>query len=1222
MSQISKEFSALLEKRIVILDGAMGTMLQRRQFTEEQFRGKRFAQHGCDLKGNNDVLVLTQPQAVYDVHWSYLQAGADIIETNTFNGTRVSQSDYGLEEHVYEMNVAAAKIARSAVDTLFKQTGRKAYVAGSLGPTNKTLSISPVVTDPAYRAIDFDTLAAAYYEQAKGLLDGGVDILLPETTFDTLNLKACLYAIKKVQEDTGRSAPIIASVTVSDRSGRTLSGQTLEAFYTSVRHADLLAVGMNCALGGEEMRPLLADLARHADCAVSAFPNAGLPNPLAPTGYDETPESFSRTLREMAEEGLLNIAGGCCGTTPDHIRELSRAIEGIPPRKRAHQATTLSLSGLENLKFAEINETSSTRPFYMIGERTNVTGSPKFAKAVKAGDWSEALKTALQQVQNGANMLDINFDEALLDGVQSMRHFLNLLASEPEIARIPFVIDSSNWDILVSGLKCTQGKPLVNSLSLKDGEAIFLQRAREIRKLGAAVIVMAFDENGQAASAPEKVRICERAYRLLVEQAGFEPSDIVFDPNVLAIATGIHDHDNYGKEFINCLAEIKQLCPGARTSGGISNLSFSFRGQNKVREALHTVFLYHAIRNGLDMGIVNAGMIQNYDQLEPQLRALCENVVLNRSEDATEKLLIYAKQLTNTASTSSIDSTAIEAWRKKPVADRLAHALIQGDDRYVAEDTLEALKQSPSAIAVIEGPLMDGMKIVGDLFGSGKMFLPQVVKSARVMKRAVAVLEPYMPKNALENSQQSRGTFLLATVKGDVHDIGKNIVGVILGCNGYRVVDLGVMVPADKILSAAKEHKADFIGLSGLITPSLEEMAFVAQQMEVEKIKTPLLIGGATTSGLHTAVKIAPRTSGPVIHIPDASLVTQCLSQLQGATHPTYVEHLKGLQEQMRQNFALKRQAAQFLSLEEARQRRFKIADSYSPPRPRHFGSENLQPPSEEWTALIDWSPLFWSWELKGKFPAILENSKYGQEARRLYADAQRTLQEGLHEGWLKPSVRMGIFAAHSEDECVVINESFRIPFSRQQLKKEDGDRSPYYCLADFVAPAGRPDSIGAFVVTSGHGCQERALELERSGDDYKSIMVKCIADRTAEALAEWVHRYYRQQMDAHENLTLEELLDEKYQGIRPAPGYASCPDHKLKEDIWTLLGGPGKVPARLTETLSMDPAGTVAGFLFFHPEATYFQVRNLAADQLESLCKYRGLKDTNEMLRWLALSP
>lgn len=1207
-SQVLAELEQLLEERILILDGAMGTMLQRLKFDEASFRGRKFANHPIDLKGNSDVLVFTQAQALYDIHMAYLEAGAEIIETNSFNANAISQKEYGLESLAGEMNLEAARIAKRAANDYSRKTGRRVFVAGALGPTNKTLSLSPDVGDPAFRAVDFDTVAKAYYDQAKALMEGGADLLLPETVFDTLNLKACLYAIQNLEEELKTKLPVILSVTVSDRSGRTLSGQTMEAFYISVKHAEPLAIGMNCALGGRDMLPWIQEMARYLGTYLSCYPNAGLPNPLSASGYDETPESFAETLNEMAEQGLLNIAGGCCGTTPDHIRELVSKIKAHKPRSRPVQDATLQLSGLEALKFVSGKE----RPFYLIGERTNVTGSPKFAETVKKQDWREGLQVARQQVLAGANLIDINFDQALLDGVATMRQFLRLIASEPDIARVPLVVDSSDWKVLREGLRNAQGKCLLNSISLKDGEEIFLERAIEARKLGAAVIVMAFDEQGQAATLEDKVRICKRAYDILLLKAGFAPEDIVFDPNILAIATGIAEHAEFGMSFIGALSAIKEKCPKTRISGGVSNLSFSFRGQNQVREALHTVFLYHAIQAGLDMAIVNAGMIQIYENLEPKLRQLCEDVLFNRRASACDELVEFAQNLKATSGTAKRNSLA---WRQAPVGERMSHALVHGLDEFIEADTMEAMKDVGTPLLVIEGPLMAGMQVVGDLFGQGKMFLPQVVKSARVMKKAVAVLEPYMLNRS--ETVNYRATFVLATVKGDVHDIGKNIVGVVLACNGYRVEDMGVMVSADKILNRAKELNAEFIGLSGLITPSLEEMAFVAQQMEHRGLKIPLLVGGATTSQLHTAVRICGNYSGPTIHVQDASRVVQVLNQLLGEDKTSYVASAKKLQAEMRDGYALSQSQIEYLPMAEARRRRF-VARKEDIAKPSEVGVFDLHPTAQEITALIDWSPFFWTWELKGKYPAILKHERYGEQASKLFAEAEALLAAGFKDGWIQPRVRLGILPAYSQDETVFVMGpagKLAVPFLRRQI----ASTNIQHCLADWITEEGvGSDHLGVFAVTSGYGCVTKAREMEALNDDYTAIMVKAIGDRVAEALAEWAHLKFRKIMGSQENFTLGELLAERYQGIRPAPGYPSCPDHQLKKDIWTLLGGDEVMGARLTETLAMEPAGTVAGFMFNHPESKYFQIQSVSPEQIEQLAKIRGMTAT-QMKKWIA---
>jgi 5-methyltetrahydrofolate--homocysteine methyltransferase len=1211
------ELEKRLREEILILDGATGTVLQNLKLEERHFRGERFENATREYKGNFDLLSLTFPEAIRDAHTAYLEAGAEIIETNTFNANRISQADYGTQDLVFEMNIAAARLAREAADEWEKKTGRRAYVAGSMGPTNRTASLSPDVSRPGFRNISFDELREAYFDQAKALLAGGADILLPETTFDILNLKAALFAIQQLEADLGMKLPVILSLTVSDKSGRVLSGQTLEAAYYTIRHAEPLAIGLNCALGGKEMIPLVAEMSRFLGCHLSCYPNAGLPNPLAPTGYDETPESFASHLEAMAREGFINIAGGCCGTTPAHIREIAARIKGIKARVPPKIEPTLCLAGLDPLRMAREDE---EKPFYIIGERTNVTGSPRFAQAVRMSDWDAALEIARQQILSGANIIDVNFDDAMLDGVVSMREFLRLLGSEPDLARIPIMVDSSRWEILEEGLKCIQGRPIVNSISLKDGEEAFLSNARKIKMYGAAMVVMAFDENGQACTKEDKLRICTRAYRLLTDKAGIFPEDIVFDPNVLAIATGMSEHGDYAKAFIESVALLKENCPGSRVSGGISNLSFSFRGQNRIREALHTVFLHHAIKNGLDMAIVNAGMIQNYDQIEPRLRDLCEKAVWNTDEQTTEKLIELSQSLHGQGRRKTTADENAEAWRKGTVEERLAHSLLQGIEKFIEEDTLEALAKFETPLLVIEGPLMEGMKVVGHLFGEGKMFLPQVVKSARVMKKAVAALEPHMKRGT--DQEKPRATFLLATVKGDVHDIGKNIVGVVLACNGYHVVDLGVMVPAEKILSEAKSRKAQFIGLSGLITPSLDEMAYVAGQMEKQGFQVPLMIGGATTSQLHTAVKIANHYSGPVLHVKDASLVVQVCSELSGQGAATYIGKQKILQAQMRESYERKNAARELLSLTSARSRRLETDWSSHPVyKPENLGAFNLNADLIEIVRYIDWSPFFWTWDLKGRFPAILEHPKFGESARALWADAQKILQRILNEKWCAPKVRLGIFPATSKDERVRVTDpdsgkEHWIHFMRQQT----ADSQANLCLADYIRPEsdGSGDVMGAFAVTSGDLLVAKARQFEAAHDDYTSIILKALGDRLAEALAEWAHVEFRRLCGIKENLSLDQLLNENYQGIRPAPGYAACPDHALKADIWQLLGGEEAIGARLTENFAMDPPGTVAGFIFLHPAAKYFAVGPVGEDQWKQLARLKN-KDIGELERWTA---
>jgi 5-methyltetrahydrofolate--homocysteine methyltransferase len=1209
------ELERLLKERILILDGAMGTLLQRRQFDEDSFRGKRFQSHSILLKGNFDLLNLTQPEAIREAHLAYLEAGCDIIETNSFNANRISQAEFGLEAFAAEMSRVGAELARETADSFTKKSGRRVFVAGSLGPTNKTASLSPDISRPEFRTISYQQLREAYFEQAEALIAGGADLLLPETTFDTLNLKACLHAIQDLEDKLKIKIPVIASLTVSDKSGRVLSGQTLEAAWISIKHACALAVGMNCALGGDDMTPLMREMSRYVSTHISCYPNAGLPNPLAPTGYDETPESFSKTMVQMASEGLLNIAGGCCGTTPEHIRVMAENLRGIKPRITPEFTPRLELSGLEPLKVVG-DESSSA--FWLIGERSNVTGSPKFNKAVQAGDWNQALEIARQQVNNGANLIDINFDEGLLDGVASMRQFLNMVASEPDISKVPIMIDSSRWEILEAGLQCVQGKCVVNSISLKDGEDAFLAKAKLLKTFGAAVVVMAFDENGQAAEKKDKIQICARAYDLLVNKAGFPAEDIIFDPNILAIATGMSEHSNYARDFIEALPDIKKHCPGVHLSGGVSNLSFSFRGQNRIREALHSVFLSHAIQAGLDMAIVNAGMIQVVEQIDPALRDLCERVIWNKDSAATEELILYS-QTQNVKRGESVDKSTELAWRELKVKERLSHALVNGIEKYAEEDALEALKELKTGLKVIEGPLMDGMKIVGELFGAGKMFLPQVVKSARVMKRAVAALEPHMP--VLDSGEGQKGRFLIATVKGDVHDIGKNIVGVVLTCNGYKVIDLGVMVPTEKIIETAIKEKVDFVGLSGLITPSLDEMAFVASQFEAKGLKLPLMIGGATTSQLHTAVRIAPQYSGIVHHVQDASLVVQACNQIVGEESESYTRSYKELQGQLRDRHARGQKEEKLISLNTARERAPKYDWNDVPVyHPTQTGVFDLTVSLSELRKFLDWSPLFWTWGLKGKFPNILEHAKYGASAKSIYEDAVKLLDQMEKENWFKPRARLGIFPATSFDESVRVQlgtgKIRDLHFMRQQAE----DLKQNLCLADYIAPAeaGRQDYLGVFAVTSGDGIQAKAKSYVSENDDYTSIMFKALGDRLAEALAEWTHLRFRQIFGIRENLNLEELLEEKYQGIRPAPGYPACPDHSLKAEIWSLLGGPDAIGARLTESFAMDPPGSVSGFMFTHPASKYFRVGKIGEDQIKHLSSLQNVPEKITK-QWLA---
>jgi len=1197
----AQELPKILKHRIMYIDGAMGTMVQRFKLQEADFRGEDFKNHPKPLKGNNDVLSLTRPDVIRAIHLDYFRAGADIVETNTFSATKIAQADYGLEDKVYELNVAAAKIAKeSAQIAMGEQPGRQCWVAGAIGPTNKVLSLSPDVNNPGFRAVTFDEMKEAYKEQVRGLLDGGSDILLIETIIDTLNAKSAIVAVEEVFSETKYQAlkahiPLMISVTITDQSGRTLSGQTLEAFWYSVRNAKPLLVGMNCALGAREMRPLIEQLSRVADCFVSCYPNAGLPNPLSESGYDETPEMLADIIEEFATSGLVNMLGGCCGTTPAHISAVVQRTNKITPRVPPQREKITVYTGLESFKLSE-----KYAPFVMVGERTNVTGSPKFAELIRQNDLDSALAVARNQVENGANILDVNFDEGLLDSEKLMTQFLNLLAAEPDIARVPMMIDSSKWSVLQAGLKVVQGKAIVNSLSLKEGEEKFLELARLAQLYGAAVVVMAFDENGQAATKADKVRICQRAYKLLTEKISFDPFDIIFDPNVLTVGTGLEEHNNYAVDFIEAVREIKATCPGARTSGGISNLSFSFRGQNQIREAMHSVFLFSAIKAGLDMGIVNAGQLAIYENIDPQLRDMVEDLIFNRRSDATERLIEFSKTLGKAKTIKK----ATDEWRKTTVEERLAHALVHGVTDYVDDDTAEALAKYKKPLDVIEGPLMAGMKIVGDLFGAGKMFLPQVVKSARVMKKSVAYLEPYMAAERLKSASNAKGKFLIATVKGDVHDIGKNIVGVVLACNSYEVTDMGVMVSCEQIIKKAKEIGADIIGLSGLITPSLDEMIYNAQEMERAGLNVPLLIGGATTSRMHTALKIAPQYSGIVEHVADASLVINvCNELLDSGRREVYAEDLKNKQHKMREQYA--GAAKDLVSLVEARKQK---------PRPQ-FSAETIAKPDfigtrvfdklsvDEVLPFVDWSPFFWSWELKGLYPKIFENEKYGQQARHLFEDAQKLLLKITKEKLFQPKAILSFWPAASVgDDIELYKDESRqellgkFHFLRQQVK-------PYYSLADFVAPKelGVRDYLGGFVVTAGGGVETLADEYKNAGDDYSSILVKALGDRIAEGLAEFLHKRGREfwGYGRNEQLSAEDLIRERYRGIRPAPGYPACPEHSEKLTLFSLMQATAATGVSLTENFAMTPASSVSGFYFSHPESKYFMIGRIGEDQL-----------------------
>ncbi|MFW7377779.1 MAG: methionine synthase [Oligoflexus sp.] len=1228
LSLRGQKLQEILRSRIVFLDGAMGTMIQRYHLEEADFRDDpRLKNHPIDLKGNNDLLSITRPHIIKEIHTKYLEAGSDIIETNTFSATVIAQEDYQLSHLAYEINEKSARLAKEAVEEFMAENpDRTCFVAGALGPTNRTLSMSPDVNNPAFRAITFQQLSDAYYEQVKGLVAGGADILLPETTFDTLNLKAAIHAISRFHEEHDEELPVMLSVTITDASGRTLSGQTVEAFWYSVRHAKPLSIGINCALGALEMRPYMESLAGIADCYVSCYPNAGLPNPLSETGYDEKPSDTSGFLEEFADSGFVNIVGGCCGTTPDHIRAIADKLKDKAPRPVPRLESRSRWSGLEPL----VLSSSTGSPFLMVGERTNVTGSPKFAKLIKAGDFDSALSIARQQVENGANIIDINFDEGLLDSEACMIKFLNLVAAEPEISRVPIMIDSSKWSVIEAGLQCVQGKCIVNSISLKEGEEQFLAHARKVREYGAAAVVMAFDEQGQAATKDDKVRICQRAYKLLTEKAGFEPGDIIFDPNVLTVATGMSEHNNYAVDFIEAVREIKQVCPGALTSGGISNISFSFRGNNPVREAMHSAFLYHAISAGLDMGIVNAGMLEVYEEIQPELLKRVEDVLLNRREDATERLLEFAEQIKD----QKRDGKSSEnlAWREATVEERLSHALVKGIVDYIEVDTEEARAKLGRPLDVIEGPLMDGMKIVGNLFGEGKMFLPQVVKSARVMKRAVAYLQPFMEeekRNSQQTSSRAQGRFLIATVKGDVHDIGKNIVAVVLACNNYEVIDLGVMVSCDDILKKAKEIDADIIGLSGLITPSLDEMGHNAREMERLGFHVPLLIGGATTSNAHTAIKIAPHYSGPVIHVADASLVVDVCNQVLSDKHrPQYLEKVRQTQHQLRERHIASQNEKTFLSIQDARKNGFQSDwKTQEIATPNRLGCEVItEIPLDEIAAYIDWSPFFWTWEIRALFPKVLTHKKWGPQATELFQDAQRILEDIIKNQRFQPKAITGFWPANRIDDDVEVYSDVerstlltKFHFLRQQREKEDVE--PFYSLADFIAPkdSGRIDYLGAFVVTAGPEVEEYAAHFEKKHDDYTGIMIKALGDRFAEAMAEMFHKKVRKDwgFGLDENTSIEDLIKEKYRGIRPAAGYPACPDHTEKDILWRLLDVERNIGVKLTESFAMTPASSVSGLYFSHPDAKYFRVGSISKDQVSEYAKRKGLS-VAEVERWL----
>jgi 5-methyltetrahydrofolate--homocysteine methyltransferase len=1216
-----------LQKRILVIDGAMGTMIQRYQLKEADFRGERFKDHPSDLQGNNDLLNITRPDIIKAIHKEYMDAGADIIETNTFSTQVISLADYHLEELAYELSYEGARIAREAADEYTaKDPNKPRFVAGAVGPTNRTASLSPDVNDPGYRAVTFDDLANAYYDQVRGLVDGGSDVLLVETIFDTLNAKAALFAIDRYAQESGKKLPIMISGTITDASGRTLSGQTVEAFWNSIRHANLLSVGLNCALGAKEMRPHIQELSEKADVFISAYPNAGLPNEFGQ--YDETPHETAHQVDDFIKAGLVNIVGGCCGTTPDHISCIAEKAAKYPPRLIPTIEPYMRLSGLEAVTI------TPESIFVNVGERTNITGSPKFSKLILAENYEEALSVAAQQVEGGAQVIDINMDEGMIDSEAVMVKFLNLVASEPDISKLPIMIDSSKWTVIEAGLKCIQGKGIVNSISLKEGEEKFKEYARKIMSYGAATVVMAFDETGQADSLERRKEICERSYRILVDEVGFPPQDIIFDPNILTVATGLEEHNNYAVDFIEATRWIKQNLPYAKVSGGVSNISFSFRGNNVVREAMHSAFLYHAIKAGMDMGIVNAGMLEVYEEIDKELLELVEDVLLNRRDDATERLVEFADNIKGKGKEVVRD----EEWRKGTVSERLSHALVKGIIEYLDDDVEEARQAYTKPLEVIEGPLMDGMNIVGDLFGAGKMFLPQVVKSARVMKKAVAYLLPFIELekqrviDAGEDSSGSRanaGKILMATVKGDVHDIGKNIVGVVLACNNFEIIDLGVMVPAQRIIEEAKKHNVDIIGLSGLITPSLDEMVHFAKEMEREGFTIPLIIGGATTSRIHAAVKVAPNYSGAAIHVLDASRsVTVCSNLMNKDTRDSYIQGIKDEYEKAREAHANKKSDKRFVTLEEARAQKFQIDLAQVAPKPAFTGTKVFEAyPLAELVPYIDWTPFFHTWELRGSYPKIFDDKFVGVEAKKLFDDAQGMLNKVVKENLLQANGVIGFWPANAvgDDIELYTDETrtqvlSRIHTLRQQSEKPKGE--PYYALSDFIATkeSGVADYFGGFAVTTGIGCDELVAQYEKDHDDYNSIMAKAIADRLAEAFAEKMHELVRKEYWGYaqgERLTVEELVKEEYDGIRPAPGYPACPEHTEKTTLFDLLKAEENAHMHLTESLAMMPAASVSGFYFAHKQSRYFGLNKISKDQVEDYAKRKNMSvETAE--RWL----
>lgn len=1220
---MNQEIREILQKRILILDGAMGTMIQRYNLTEKDFRGDRFKDYASDLKGNNDLLSITRPDVIKEIHAAYLEAGADIIETNTFSSTTIAMADYHLEDLVHELNYESARIAKEvAVEFTKKNPDKPRFVAGSIGPTNRTASLSPDVNRPGFRAVSFDELVEAYYGQVKGLVEGGADILLVETVFDTLNCKAALFAIQNYFEEIGRELPVMVSGTITDASGRTLSGQTVEAFWNSISHVPLLSVGLNCALGAAQLKQYIKELSRIADTSISAHPNAGLPNEFGE--YDQSAEEMATILKDFLKDNLLNIVGGCCGTTPVHIKAIAKVVEGKAPRKIPEIPKLPRLSGLEALTVAK------NALFINVGERTNVTGSKKFAKLIIGGQYEEALSIAQQQVEGGAQIIDVNVDEGMLDSEEIMAHFLHLIASEPDISKLPIMIDSSKWTVIEEGLKCVQGKSIVNSISLKEGEEKFKEMAKKVRKYGAAVVVMAFDEVGQADNYQRRIEVCKRSYDILTKEIGFPPQDIIFDPNILTIATGIEEHNNYAVDYIEAVRWIKQNLPGCLVSGGVSNVSFSFRGNNVVREAMHAAFLYHAIKAGMDMGIVNAGMIEVYEEIPKDLLALIEDVIFNRRPDATERLVEFADNIKHGGKVIVRDET----WRLKPVNERLSHSLVKGIVEYIIEDTEEARLQADNALNVIEGPLMDGMNVVGDLFGAGKMFLPQVVKSARVMKKAVAHLLPFMEAEKKAGSGKERanaGKILMATVKGDVHDIGKNIVGVVLACNNYEVIDLGVMTPLEKILSEAVKHNVDIIGLSGLITPSLDEMVYVAAEMENRGFKIPLMIGGATTSRIHTAVKIAPQYGKTVIHVNDASRSVTVAGNLLGKNREQFFADIKSEYDKLRSDHRNRNSEKRYLSIEDARKNKLKVDwKSQQITTPSFFGTKKfVNFPLEEIAPFIDWTPFFHTWELKGHYPKILTQEGVGEEATRVFNDAQRLLQEIIDNKLLEARAIIGFYPANTqEDDTIIVykDDSRKEELTRFHTLRQQGEKAkglPNLSFSDFVAPVetGLKDYIGGFAVTAGVGIEKLLDKYLADHDDYNSIMVKALADRLAEALAELMHLRVRKEFWGYspdEALDNESLIKEKYHGIRPAPGYPGCPDHTEKITLWNLMDVEKQTEIRLTENLAMYPASSVSGFYYASPESKYFGLGKIQKDQVVDMAARKNMS-VEELERWLS---